>query len=78
MTYYKFVKWDKVESDDDYKNNPNTVYNNLMEGKSILRLFYNIKFKKTYCSWKLVESYMKEVWNMDKKRIEVIKDVGDR
>lgn len=75
---YKFVKWDKVESDDDYKNNPNTVYNNLMEGKSILRLFYNIKFKKTYCSWKLVESYMKEVWNMDKKRIEVIKDVGDR
>lgn len=75
---YRFVKWDKVESNDDYKNNPNTVYNNLMDGKSILRLFYTIKYKKTYCTWKLVKSYMKEVWNMDENRIEVIKDVGDR
>ena len=75
---YNYVKWDKVESNEDYKNNPNTVYNNLLEGKSILRSFYSTKFKKTYCSWKLVESYLMEVKNMDKKRIEVIKDVGDR
>ena len=75
---YRYVKWDKVESDDDYKNNPNTVFNNLLEGKSILKSFYTSKFKKTYCTWKLVKSYMKEVGNMDEKRIEVIKDVGDR
>lgn len=75
---YRFVKWNKVENDEDYKNNPNTVYNNLLDGKSILKSFYTSKFKKTYCTWKLVESYMKEVWNMDNKRIEVIKDVGDR
>lgn len=75
---YRFVKWDKVESDDDYKNNPNSVYNNLLEGKSILKSFYTTKFKKTYCTWKLVKSYMREVRNMDEKRIEVIKDVGDR
>ena len=75
---YHFVKWDKVESDDDYKNNPNSVYNNLLEGKSILKSFYTTKFKKTYCTWKLVKSYMKEVRNMDEKRIEVIKTVGDR
>ncbi len=75
---YRFVRWSKVESDDDYKNNPNSVFNNLLEGKSILKSFYSTKFKKTYCTWKLVESYMKEVWNMDKKRIDVIKDVGDR
>ena len=75
---YKFVKWDKIENVEDYKNNPNSVFNNLIEGKSILKSFYSIKHKKTYCTWKLVESYMKEVWNMDKKRIEVIKDVGDR
>lgn len=74
---YRFVKWDKVEGE-EYKNNPNTVFNNLLEGKSILKSFYTYKFKKTYCTWKLVESYMKEVWNMDEKRIEVIKDVGDR
>lgn len=75
---YRFVKWSKVESDDDYKNNPNSVFNNLLEGKSILKSFYSIKFKKTFCTWRLVESYMKEVWNMDKKRIDVIKDVGDK
>lgn len=75
---YRFVKWDKVKSDDDYKNNPNAVYNNLLEGKSILKSFYTSKFKKTYCTWKLVKSYMREVRNMDEKRIEVIKDVGDR
>lgn len=75
---YRFVKWEKVENDEDYKNNPNIVFNNLLEGKSILKSFYTIKFKKTYCTWKLVKSYMKEVWNMDEKRIETIKDVGDR
>lgn len=75
---YRFVNWDKVESDDDYKNNPNKVYSNLLEGKSILKSFYTIKFKKTYCTWKLVKSYLKEVRNMDEKRIDVIKDVGDR
>lgn len=75
---YRFVKWEKVENDEDYKNNPNSVFNNLLEGKSILKSFYSSKFKKTFCTWKLVESYIKEVRNMDKKRIEVIKDVGDR
>lgn len=75
---YRFVKWDAIESDDEYKNNPNIAFNNLLEGKSILRLFYTTKFKKTFCTWKLVKSYMKEVWNMDEKRIEVIKDVGNR
>lgn len=75
---YRFVKWDKVESDEDYKNNPNSVYSNLLEGKSILKSFYTTKFKKNYCTWKLVKSYLKEVKNMDEKRIDVIKDVGDR
>lgn len=75
---YCFVKWNKVESDDEYKNNPNTVYNNLIDGKSILKSFFNVKHKKAYCTWKLVKSYLREVRNMDEKRIEVIKDVGDR
>ncbi len=75
---YRFVKWKEVENEGDYKNNPNSVYNNLLEGKSILKSFFTIKFRKTYCTWKLVESYLIEVRNMDEKRIEVIKDVGDR
>lgn len=49
-----------------------------MEGKSILKSFFNFKYKKAYCTWKLVKSYLKEVKNMDEKRIEVIKNVGDR
>ena len=75
---YRFVKWDKVENEEDYKNNPNTIYENLLAGKSILKSFFSVKYKRTYCSWKLVNSYMREVWNMDEKRINVIKDVGDR
>ena len=75
---YRYVKWDNVNNDTDYKNNPNSIYNNLLNGKSILKSFYTTKFKKTFCTWKLVESYMKEVRHMDKKRIDVIKDVGDR
>ena len=75
---YRFVKWRNVKSDEDYKNNPNTIYINLLEQKSILKSFYTARFKRTYCSWKLVKSYMKEVRNMDEKRIETIKDVGDR
>lgn len=75
---YSFVKWDKVETEDDYKNHPNSVYENLLQGKSILRSFYTTKLKKTYCSWRLVKSYLKEVRNMDEKNIEVIKDVADR
>ena len=54
------------------------IYNNLIDGKSILKSFFNVKHKKAYCTWKLVKSYLKEVKNMDEKRIEVIKDVGDR
>jgi len=30
----------------EYKNNPNTVYNNLLEGKSIIGFFIDRKTKK--------------------------------
>lgn len=72
------VNWDKVETIDDYKNKKNEVYNNLLKNNSILRFFYNSKFKKVYCSWNLVKYYLREVKYMDEKRISVIKDVGDK
>lgn len=72
------VKWDKVKSEDDYKSNQNSVFDYLLEGKSILKFFYSFKSRKVYCTWKLVESYLIEVKNMDEKRINVIRDVGDR
>ena len=81
---YQKVKWDNEKTFDKnekkfyYKNKQNTVYNNLLVNKSILKYFYNFKYKKTYCSWKLVNAYMREVRKMDEKRIDAIKDVGDK
>lgn len=81
---YQFVKWDKKETFNKdkknyyYKNKPNVVYNNLLLNKSILKYFYNFKYKKTYCSWKLVNAYIREVRKMDEKRIDAIKTVGDK
>lgn len=74
---YKYVKWDKVEDFDDYKNNPNEIYNRLLKNISILRFFYDYKSKKALCSWNLVKYYMREVRNMDEKRLEAIKNLGD-
>lgn len=74
---YKFVKWDKVKEENEYKNNPNMVYNNLLEGKSILGFFIDRKNKEAIGGWDLLSNYLKEVRNMDEKRIETIKNVGD-
>lgn len=75
---YKYVKWDKVKEFEEYKNNPNEVYNRLLDNNSILRFFYNFKSKKALCSWNLVKYYMKEVRNMDEKRLKAIKELGDK
>lgn len=74
---YKYVKWDKVKEFEEYKNNPNEVYNRLMKNRTILRFFYDFKSKKSLCSWNLVKYYMKEVRNMDEKRLNAIKNLGD-
>ncbi|MCC7550415.1 MAG: type I-B CRISPR-associated protein Cas8b1/Cst1 [Methanobacterium sp.] len=74
---YWRVNWDKVKEEGDYKNNPNLVYNNLLEGKSIIRFFIDRKNKEAIGGWDLIEHYLEEVRNMDEKRINAIKRVGD-
>lgn len=74
---YKYVKWDKVESFDDYKNNPNEVYNRLLKNVSILRFFFTTKNKKALCSWNLLRYYMMEVRHMEDGRLNAIKNLGD-
>lgn len=74
---YKFVKWGEVKEESEYKNNPNLVYNNLLIGKSILGFFIDRKNKEAIGGWDLLSNYLKEVRNMDEKRIEIIKNVGD-
>lgn len=74
---YKFVKWDKIKEFDEYKNNPNEVYNRLLTNKTISRFLYDFKSKKALCSWNLVKYYMREVRNMDEKRLKAIKNLGN-
>lgn len=74
---YKYVKWDKIESFDDYKNNQNEVYNRLLKNTSILRFFFSTKNKKALCSWNLLKYYMREVRNMEDERLNAIKNLGD-
>ena len=74
---YNFVNWEKVKEEDEYKNNPNTVYENLLSGKSILRFFIDRKNREALGGWNLLEYYLKEVRNMSETRIETIKKVGD-
>ncbi|WP_273475790.1 type I-B CRISPR-associated protein Cas8b1/Cst1 [Methanobrevibacter woesei] len=75
---YNNVKWNKVNDKNDFKNKSNNIYNGLLNNHSILRFFYSSKYKKTYCTWKLVKHYIKEVRNMDEKRIDAIKELGDK
>ena len=74
---YKFVDWKKVKDENEYKNSPNLVYNNLLEGKSIIRFFLDKKNKKAIGGWDLLENYLEEVKNMDEERVKAIKRVGD-
>ena len=74
---YQWVKWDKVESEDDYKNNRNLVYEFLLQGRSILGFFINRRARKARSNWELLSLYLKEVRNMDESRLNAIKQVGD-
>ncbi len=74
---YRFVDWKKVKEENEYKNNPNTVYENLLTGKSIIGFFIDRKNRKSIGGWDLLSHYLEEVRNMDEKRIDAIKKVGD-
>ena len=74
---YQYIKWDKVESEEDYKNNHNLVYEFLLQGRSILGFFINRPTRKTRSNWELLSLYLKEVRNMDESRLNAIKQVGD-
>lgn len=76
-TGYGKVNWDKVESEEDYKNRTNRVYENLLQDISILGFFLNRRHRKPRGSWDLLFLYLKEVRSMEQTRLEKIKQVGD-
>ncbi len=71
------VNWDKVESEDDYKNRTNRVYENLLQDISILGFFINRQHRKPRGNWELLSLYFKEVRSMEITRLEKIKQVGN-
>ncbi|NMC68242.1 MAG: type I-B CRISPR-associated protein Cas8b1/Cst1 [Spirochaetales bacterium] len=75
---YRYVDWEAVKEEKGYKNNPNTVYNNLLEGKSIIGFFIDRKNKEAIGGWNLLSNYLEEVRNMDEKRVETIREVADK
>lgn len=71
------VNWDKVESEDDYKNRTNRVYENLLQDISILGFFINRQHRKPRGNWELLSLYFMEIRSMEQTRLEKIKQVGD-
>ncbi|AKB85836.1 type I-B CRISPR-associated protein Cas8b1/Cst1 [Methanococcoides methylutens] len=69
--------WNKIKDKENYKNRWNGVYSNLLNGKSIVGYFINRRNKQSYGGWNLLEYYLMEVRNMDSKRLETLKKVGD-
>lgn len=76
-TAYVKVNWAKVKSEEDYKNRTNRVYENLLQGRSILGSFLNQRSRKTRGNWELLSLYLKEVRTMKQTQLDKIKQVGD-
>ena len=74
---YIKVNWAKVKSEEDYKNRTNRVYENLLQGRSILGSFLNRRSRKTRANWELLSLYLKEVRTMEQTQLDKIKQVGD-
>ena len=74
---FQEINWEKNNSDEVYQRSANLVYNNLLQNKSILRFFIDKSDREVRGDWKFLSLYLEEVSNMDKSRINVIKQVGD-
>jgi len=79
------VSWRKIvnkgfgvlKKEDDYKWKNNRVYKNLLNGWSIIAYFIE-RNKTVIGNWEIFTYYLKEVREMDEKRIDVLKRVGDK
>ncbi len=73
----------KIEDEDDaLRRFNNSVYWNLLNGRSISGFFINRKKRcpvvRGQGGWILFEHYLREVKGMDRERIENLRDLGDR
>ncbi len=60
----------------------NLVYSKLLKGESISAFFLDRRQRRPVVrgegGWRLFGSYLKEVWGMDQRRIDSLRDLGDR
>ncbi len=66
----------KNNNEIDY-NKQNALYKSLLDGRSIVHFFIDTSKKENLCGWKLVELYLERLENMEKERIEKIKEIAD-
>lgn len=76
--HYLYVKEDKEDRSQIEKIKPNRIHNRLLKNESILKFFKDDDAKKPEVPWVIVERYMELVRNMNKQRIEDIKNLADK
>ncbi|SNX53177.1 type I-B CRISPR-associated protein Cas8b1/Cst1 [Thermoanaerobacterium sp. RBIITD] len=74
---YIVTKKINLDNEEEYKNLKNDIYERLLRGNSILKYFIDYGERNVYVGWSLLEYYMKGVRDMDQKRLDAIKKVGD-
>lgn len=70
------LKEEKI-GEEEFKKKQNSVYLNLLKGKSIIPKFFNQRQRKVYSDFDLLRVYLREVLFMNDQRIETIKKVAD-
>lgn len=77
--HYLYIKKDNKENPSQIeKVKPNRIHGRLLENKSILSFFKDDAAKKPEVPWVIVERYMELVRDMNKQRIETIKNLADK
>ena len=77
---YLYAKED--DPDEKIVNYSNQVYESLLAGRSISRFFVVVRERRAavrgHAGWLLYSSYLREVKGMDQRRLDSLRDLGDR
>jgi CRISPR-associated protein Cst1 len=78
LNRYRSVNKKEEEDGADWRHSRNTIHEYLLVNRPLLWSFKDDKTKTVLVPWEIIYKYMILVRSMDKKRIEMIKTVGDR
>lgn len=76
------TKKEITDEDEALRRYDNTIYLQLLRGESISASFLDMRKRRPVVrgdsGWKLFNGYLKEVLSMDQRRIDSLRDLGDR